>query len=63
MDGVAQVATGTVFFALLESRCAGAYDAQPQSSARAVAKAVHRIKRAIDGAHDGLDRGLAALLD
>jgi hypothetical protein len=48
---------------LLESRCAGAYDAQPQSSARAVAKAVHRIKRVIDGAHDGLDRGMAALLD
>ena len=42
------------FFALLESRCAGAYNAQPQSSARAVAKAVHRIKRVIDGAHDGL---------
>jgi len=38
----------------LESRCAGAYNAQPQSSARAVAKAVHRIKRVIDGAHDGL---------
>src|SRR5258707_9959424 len=32
----------------------GAYNAQPQSSARAVAKAVHRIKREIDGAHDGL---------
>jgi hypothetical protein len=62
MDGVAQVATGTRFLSCWRAG-AGAYDAQPQSSARAVAKAVHRIKRAIDGAHDGLDRGMAALLD
>jgi len=36
---------------------------EPAPARTMLAKAVHRIKRAIDGAHDGLDRGMAALLD